>query len=370
MSLTFYDAFHGIGGFRYGLEQAGMKCVGGCEIDKYACQAYGVINNEQCEPTDITTVDPVRLPNFDVFVGGFPCQDLSIAGQRKGFDGKRSVLFFEILRICEVKRPTYILLENVTGLFSHNNGETFGTVLKSLDELGYDAEWQVHNSAAYVPQNRERVFIIGHLRGRSTRTIFPFGNENSNPIKIVGKLAEGFREINQVLDTSGISTCLKTMQGGCLEPKVLVTRDYDQLHVRDVVTCLDANYAKGLDNHQARTGVMEPVVSIDMKAEKSTTRGGMFKEEYTGALDHNCNIAVTQGYRIRKLTPLECFRLQSYPDEWYYKLKEAGISDSQLYKMAGNGVSSIVAFEIAKRMLGDDYDGKNTFNWGTERNVR
>jgi DNA (cytosine-5)-methyltransferase 1 len=277
--LTFYDSFHGIGGFRYGLEQAGMECVGGCEIDKFACQAYGVINDERCEPTDITTVDPVRLPNFDVFVGGFPCQDLSIAGQRKGFEGKRSVLFFEILRICEVKRPTYILLENVTGLFSHNKGKTFGTVLKSLDELGYDAEWQVHNSSAYTPQNRERIFIVGHLRGRGTQSIFPFGSENDKSIKIVGKLAEGFREINQVLDPRGLCTCLKTMQGGCLEPKI-----YD-------------------------------------------------------------------GKRIRKITPLECFRLQTYPDWWYYKLKENGISDSQLYKMAGNGVTSEVARQIGIRLV-------------------
>lgn len=309
--MKFYDSFHGVGGFRYGLEQAGMKCVGGCEIDKYACQAYGVINDEDCRPTDIRTVDPIRLPDFDIFVGGFPCQDLSVAGKRKGFDGERSVLFFEILRICEVKRPTYILLENVTGLLSHNKGETFRIVLKSLDELGYDAEWQVHNSLSYIPQNRERIFIVGHLRGRSTRTAFPFGANDEKTDDIQGQ--------------QGYANCLTARYEGAQAT---------------------GTYIIERQQHAQNTGV----VSIDLKTESSSTRRGMFKKNRTGALDTNCNIGVIQGDRIRRLTVIECFRLQSYPDWWYYKLKEVGISDSQLYKMAGNGVTSEVAKQIGIRL--------------------
>jgi DNA (cytosine-5)-methyltransferase 1 len=316
VTLTIYDAFHGVGGFRYGLEQAGMKCVGGCEIDKYACQAYGVINDEDCRPTDIRTVDPFRLPDFDIFVGGFPCQDLSVAGKRKGFDGERSVLFFEILRICEVKRPTYILLENVTGLFSHNGGETFRIVLQSLDELGYDAEWQMHNSAAYVPQNRERVFIIGHLRGRGTRPVFPFGSENENAIEVIGKLDGNHEQNSRVYGIAGIAPTLSTMQGGGQEPKVAI-----------------------------------PVLTPDR--EEKRQNGRRFKEpgEPSFTLTAQDKHGIYDGYRIRKLTPLECFRLQSFPDEWYYKLKEHGISDSQLYKMAGNAVTSVVAYEIGRRLI-------------------
>jgi DNA (cytosine-5)-methyltransferase 1 len=170
------------------------------------------------------------------------------------------------------------------------------------------------NSAAYVPQNRERVFIVASLRGSCGRPVFPFGAENENTIKVAGKLDCYNDQNNRVYDISGLAPTLPTMQGGGQEPKVLVTKKENQLTIREIATCLDANYYKGLDAHQARTGVME---------EKG----------------------------IRKLTPLECFRLQSFPDEWYHTLKKAGISDSQLYKMAGNAVTSIVAYEIGKRLM-------------------
>jgi DNA (cytosine-5)-methyltransferase 1 len=324
--LTFYDSFHGIGGFRYGLEQAGMECVGGCEIDKYACQAYGVINDEECEPTDITTVDPVRLPNFDVFVGGFPCQDLSIAGQRKGFEGKRSVLFFEILRICEVKRPTYILLENVTGLLSHNGGETFGTVLKSLDELGYDAEWQVYNSLSHVPQNRERIFIVGHLRGRSTRTIFPFGEDDS--------------KVNDIQRQQGHANCLTARYEGAQATGTYVIERQQHAQNRKINII---GKLEGSHDQNSR------VYGVDGIAPTLGTMQGGGQEP-----------KILQNNRIRRLTPLECFRLQSYPDWWYYKLKAAGISDSQLYKMAGNGVTSEVARQIGSRLAAGHLSTEST----------
>jgi DNA (cytosine-5)-methyltransferase 1 len=358
---NFIEMFSGIGGMGYGLMQAGWNCVGYAEIDKYAHQAYEILHDPEkrmWNAYDVTKVtdDDLRLLGrergpIQLLAGGFPCQSFSIAGKRKGFtDATRGTLFFEIIRWASILRPKHLLLENVTGLLNHDEGRTFQTVIGSLDELGYVGEWCVLNSSAYVPQNRERIFIVTSLRGSSRPKIFPFGSENGNAIEVIGKLEGNHDQNSRVYGIAGIAPTLGTMQGGGQEPKVLVTKHYDQLHIRDVVTCLDANYAKGLDNHQARTGVLEPVVSIDMKAEKSTTRRGMFKEERTGALDTHCNVAVTQGYRIRKLTPLECFRLQSYPDEWYYKLKEAGISDSQLYKMAGNGVTSEVARQIGLRL--------------------
>lgn len=355
--MKFYDAFHGVGGFRYGLEQAGMECVGGCEIDRFACQAYGVINDEDCQPTDIRTVDPIRLPDFDVFVGGFPCQDLSVAGKRKGFDGSRSVLFFEILRICEIKRPTYILLENVTGLFSHNGGETFGIVLKSLDELGYDAEWQVHNSAAYVPQNRERVFIVGHLRERSTRPVFPFGAENGGHAKQFSQ-GEGFAYYIDTGYPKGISENYmdKARRTMILEPIAVLTPDREEKRQDgrifkepgEPMFTLTAQDKHGVaikkighvGNKETQNNRVHDITGL-MPTLWANGQGGM----NPGGLildDRN-------QYRIRKLTPLECFRLQGYPDWWLHKCNEAGISDSQLYKMAGNGVSSPVAKAIGLR---------------------
>lgn len=322
---NFIEMFSGIGGMGYGLMQAGWNCVGYAEIDKYAHQAYEILHDPEkrkWSAYDVKSVtdDDLRLLRdqrgpIQLLAGGFPCQSFSIAGKRQGFtDATRGTLFFEIIRWASILRPEHLLLENVTGLLNHDNGATFETVIGALDELGYVGEWCVLNSAAYVPQNRERIFIVASLRGSSRPKIFPFGSENSSSIEIVGELEGKFEHRNRIYGTNGIAPCLGTMQGGGQVPRILVTVNNGELKTRDNFTCIDANYAKGLDNHGARTGVFE--------------QDG-----------------------VRNLTPLECFRLQSYPDEWYYKLKEAGISDSQLYKMAGNGVTSIVAYEIGKRLI-------------------
>lgn len=178
--MKFLDLFAGIGGFRLGMERAGHECIGFCEIDQFARKSYKAIHDTEGEFDfhDITRVtdESVRgIGRVDVICGGFPCQAFSIAGKRAGFEDTRGTLFFEIARFASILRPKYLFLENVTGLLNHDNGNTFETILGALDELGYDAEWQVFNSKNFgVPQNRERVFIIGHLRGAGGRAIFPF----------------------------------------------------------------------------------------------------------------------------------------------------------------------------------------------------
>ena len=162
--IKYFDIFAGIGGFRSGLEKAGgFKCVGYCEIDKYAKKAYETLYDTEGEVfyDDARKIDPNELPDFDLICGGFPCQSFSIAGKRKGFSDTRGTLFFEIARIAAIKKPKYLLLENVPGLLSHNEGRTFATILSTLDELGYDVVWEVLNSADFgVPQSRKRVYII------------------------------------------------------------------------------------------------------------------------------------------------------------------------------------------------------------------
>src|SRR5690606_24709420 len=186
--MKFLDLFAGIGGFRLGMEQAGHECVGYVEIDKFARKSYEAIHDTEGEWTaydikSVTNDDLRQLRNrrgrIDVICGGFPCQAFSIAGKRGGFNDTRGTLFFEIVRIANILRPRYLFLENVKGLLNHDNGNTFETILRTLDELGYDAEWEVLNSKDFgVPQNRERVFIIGHLRGERTRKVFPIrGND-------------------------------------------------------------------------------------------------------------------------------------------------------------------------------------------------
>ena len=167
--MRYFDIFTGVGGFTLAIENTiGNKgeCIGFCETDKYASQLLadkfpGVINYG-----DVTKIDETTLPDFDLLVGGFPCQSFSIAGKRKGFDDTRGTLFFDIARILAYKKPKYLVLENVKGLLSHDQGRTFQTIIRVLADLGYNVSWEVFNSKAFgVPQNRERVFVIGTYTG-------------------------------------------------------------------------------------------------------------------------------------------------------------------------------------------------------------
>ena len=323
--MNFLDLFAGIGGFRMGMEMAGHKCIGYVEIDKFARKSYEAIFDTKGEWTahDIRTVSDDDLRSFrgkvDVICGGFPCQAFSVAGKRLGFADTRGTLFFEIARFAKEIQPRYLFLENVKGLLSHDKGRTFETILLTLDELGYDAEWQLLNSKDFgVPQNRERVFIIGHLRGQRTRKVFPITGESSEiDCNIVGKLAlPGKDQWNRVYSTDGLRPTLTTMQGGRQEPKIIqVISDGTGISY-----CLDANYWKGIS---------------------------------PGNVDKGRRTHIKEGVRIRKLTPRECWRLQGFPD-WAFDKAAAVNSDSQLYKQAGNSVTVNVIYEIAKRMGFDD----------------
>ena len=189
--------FAGIGGFRSGLERVGgFECVGYCEIDKFAKQAYEALYDTSKEVyyDDARKIIPEDLPDIDLICGGFPCQSFSIAGKRRGFEDARGTMFFEIARIAAVKRPRYLLLENVPGLLSHDEGRTFAAILTALDDLGYDVAWQVLNSANFgVAQARKRVFIVGFLRAECAGRILSFTDANPKTLiqRIPGK--EGCR---------------------------------------------------------------------------------------------------------------------------------------------------------------------------------
>ena len=178
MSIRFFDMFAGIGGFRSGLEAiGGFECVGYCEIDPYARKAYEAIYDTRGEKfyEYAAKIIPEQLPDFELLCGGFPCQSFSIAGARKGFDDTRGTLFFEIARIAAVKRPEFLLLENVQGILNHDKGKTFETILSALDGLGYSVAWQVLNSKNFkVPQSRNRVYIVGCLGEKCCGEVLSF----------------------------------------------------------------------------------------------------------------------------------------------------------------------------------------------------
>lgn len=188
--MTFIDFFAGIGGFRLGMEMAGHTCVGHCEIDEYANKSYIAMHRpkeNEWYARDIRTVEPSDLPEADVYCFGFPCQSFSVAGLRHGFEDTRGTLFFEVMRLAKERKPEYLFAENVAGLLSHDGGDTFETILGTMEELGYGVEWQVLNSKYFVPQNRERVYIVGHLGGLSGREIFPITANSGQADELQGQ---------------------------------------------------------------------------------------------------------------------------------------------------------------------------------------
>lgn len=383
--MKFLDLFAGIGGFRLGMEQAGHECVGFCEIDKFARASYKAIHNTEgeVEMHDITSVSDefIRgIGSVDVVCGGFPCQAFSIAGKRQGFEDTRGTLFFEIARFASILRPRFLFLENVKGLLNHEGGATFETILRALDELGYDAEWEVHNSKDYVPQNRERVFIIGHLRGERTEQVFPFERENRTavennirPINDSKKTREllNFDSTNRFYDVSGISPCLNTMQGGDREPKIAVVGNVNPsgrgmngevYSSKGLSPTLTTNKGEGpkvivdaavLIREATTRGYAEalPGDSVNISHPNSETRRGRVGKGIANTLlTGEEQAVVTEEFQIRKLTPRECWRLQGFPDWAFDRAKEVN-SDSQLYKQAGNSVTVPVIHDIARRLV-------------------
>ena len=365
--MKFLDLFAGIGGFRLALERAGHRCVGFCEIDKFARRTYEANFNTEGEVEwhDITTVtdeDVRQLGSVDIITGGFPCQAFSVAGKRGGFDDTRGTLFFEIARIARILRPCYLLLENVKGLLNHAGGETFHTILNTLAELGYWWEYQVLNSKDFgVPQNRERVFIIGHLGGKPRREIFPITGTNGQAgIEVVADLnRHKYETLNRVYGVDGIAPTISTMQGGDRQPVVAVpVLTPDRLEKRqngrrfkepgEPMFTLTAQ-----DRHGVLVRHTDDGFHLARNDEKKSSIQGThvtYPEGRSHCLGTSHVPMTIEGVRIRKLTPLECFRLQGFPDEHFHNAKAAGVSDSQLYKQAGNAVTVNVVYEIAKRL--------------------
>ena len=327
--MKFLDLFAGIGGFRLGMERAGHECIGFCEIDKFARASYKAIHDTtgEIELHDITTVsdDFIRsIGNVDAICGGFPCQAFSIAGKRRGFEDTRGTLFFQIARFASILKPRYLFLENVKGLLHHDGGATFGTILETLEELGYDVEWQVLNSKHFgVPQNRERVFIIGHSRGTSGRKIFPIGNSYEKIDKLPGERNTTNTLVARYPACQSGSFIIENQQASVIHVKEATKKGYAVATVGDNVNLSHPN--------------------------SKTRRGRVGKQIANTILTGTEQGVVSEDLRIRKLTPRECWRLQGFPDYAFDRAQQVN-SDSQLYKQAGNSVTVNVIEAIAKEL--------------------
>ena len=359
-TIRYFSMFTGVGGFELGLKtndnkqsskefknkkrrnrninkqremlctskNTSFSCIGFSEIDKYANQLLVKKYPDIPNFGDCTKIEADKLPDFDMLCGGFPCQSFSIAGKRRGFEDTRGTMFFHIARILKVKRPKIVLLENVKGLLNHNKGETFKVIIQTLSELGYDVQWMVLNSKFFgVPQNRERVFIIGSLGNEPRPEILPFKGNGTKTDE----------QVHPAIDANyykGQSNQRKMIAQGSQGYRVYGTE-------RSSVTLV--GQAGGIG---AKTGLYAiPVLTPD-RIEKRQN-GRRFKEdgEESFTITKTDIHGVSDGTRIRRLTPIECERLQGFPDGW-----TEGFSDTQRYKMMGNAVTTNVIKAIAEKL--------------------
>jgi len=304
--MNHLDLFSGIGGFSLGLQQAGIEpnWIGYSDIDKYANKLFKRKFPDAEELGSITDIRPKDLPEIDLITFGFPCQDLSIAGKRGGLKANRSSLFFEAIKIIKAKKPKYFIFENVKGLFSSNKGQDFDIILRSIADIGYDGEWQLCNTRWFLPQNRERIYFVGHIRGECRTKVFPIGESSKT---ITSKQRKG-----------------------------------------DAISCIDASYYKGVDGKRTMidTGLNQiGTIGKDSEATRvyDTTCARTIKDG--GGMGAKTGLYKVKSSNIRRLTPTECERLQGFPDGW-----TEGQSDTQRYKQLGNAVSVPVVRAIMERI--------------------
>lgn len=444
--MKFLDFFAGIGGFRRGLELAGHTCVGFCEFDKFATASYTAMHlmteeqknelkilplkkrqkeilkeeyrNGEWYANDIRTVGARSLPKADCWCFGAPCQDFSVAGKRAGLDGNRSSLIREIFRLLEEQegkdRPEWLIYENVKGMLSSNRGLDYLSIISEMDKFGYDIEWQNINSKWFVPQNRERIYTIGHLRRYGSRKVLPVtGTNGENSICLIGCKEGRNSQRDRIYDHTGIGQTVSTCPGGNTEPKVGLHCFADMsygtgIRLTKEARTLQARYYKGICNRRGEmSGVAMSVLTPD-RAEKRQN-GRRFKEDgepmftltsqdrHGVAIDieplgtlrnvrtdyekqiRNDGISNTlstatgdnQGIFVQVSEELTIYAIwyekyQCYiavrkltPKEcfrlqgWtdeYFEKAALVNSDSQLYKQAGNGVTVNVVYEIGKKI--------------------
>lgn len=454
--MKFIDFFAGIGGFHSGLENAGHEMVGWVEWDKFARQSYEAMYDTEGKYTanDIKSIKTGKeLPTADLWAFGSPCTNISVAGNRVGLKGEQSSMFFEVIRLLNDRsweeKPAVLLMENVKNLLSSNRGWDFATVINKMDEAGYDVEWEVFNSSWTIPQNRERVYIVGHKRGIAYTPVFPISRQNleakrkynvlrdvleqkvdekfylskdkveqllvndkkstfsnGGDIKVVGNTSNTRYRSHDVVDSCGVSKTITASEGvkvnSLIGIGVLGNTSNTGHHTEDVLdekglskTLTAASFKHpvqiatevkqvGNISHSTSFGgnpqtgrvydesglsptlntmqgggrepkvLVEPCLTPDRVNKRQNGRRFKNNDEpsftLTAADRHGILLSNGKTYVIRKLTPLECWRLQGFTDEQFNKAKEAGVSNSQLYKQAGNAVTIPVVEAIGEKL--------------------
>jgi DNA (cytosine-5)-methyltransferase 1 len=322
MKINQLDLFSGIGGFHLGFEKAGYKVTSYfSEIDKHAVAVYKNKFKNSNYVGSVTDVRGADLPKIDLITFGSPCQDFSLAGKRKGMDGDRSSLILEAIRLIGECRPRVFIWENVKGTFSSNSGEDFSAIIQAFANIGgYRLEWQLLNTSWFLPQNRERIYLVGYSTEpkRDWRGVFPIGESNEKVIELP----------RQYIPANTILQRYNAIANGTYVGERELTSQ-----VKQIGTKLDSN--GGTQPYQ-----QDRVYDAD----------GILPALNKGKSD----LIIKEQYRIRRLTPIECERLQGFPDDHTsygnYDGEVKPMSISQRYKQCGNAVTVNVVEAIARKI--------------------
>lgn len=366
--IRYFEAFAGIGAFRSAFEKVGdFECVGWCEIDRFAQKAYRAlyVTGGEAFYEDITKIDYGSMPDFDLLVGGPCCQSFSVAGRRLAFEDDRGNLFFDYIRILEVRRPKYFIAENVPNLLGISQGECWKIILEKISELGYSMCWRVPNSAGFgIPQSRRRLFLVGYLGDRCPAEILSFGRGNEEngrerkPEQLIGG-SQGSR----VYSTNGTAVTQCSGSGGRGGKTGLYLIDYNTSPIfTDTARCIMARQNSGMSHHKGEHSAVFCEYAADSEAPrailnpfKETTRqnGRRIKnpDEPMFTITVTDRHGVVHRGRIRRLMPVECWRLQGFEKAQFEKVAAMGMSDAQLYKQAGNSITVAVVEAIAKNLI-------------------
>ena len=325
------DLFSGIGGFHLGFEKAGYKVTSYfSEIDQHAIAVYKHKFPNSTYVGSVTDVRGADLPRIDLITFGSPCQDFSLAGKRKGMDGDRSSLILEAIRLIRECQPRVFVWENVKGTFSSNSGEDFAAILQEFANIGgYRLEWQLLNTAWFLPQNRERIYLVGYSTAtkRNWRGVFPIRENNGPDIKLQGQ---------RILS----NTILQRYEAGA---------NGTYIGERELASQVKVKSATSIGYEEATIGD-----SINLSQPNSETRIGRVGKQKAQTLETSCNQAVIEGYRIRRLTHIECERLQGFPDDHTAFGNYDGVvkpmSNTQRYKQCGNAVTVDVVAAVAEKL--------------------
>ena len=378
MAIRVMDMFCGISAFRSAAEKiGGFEFVGYCECDPTAIAAYRTLYDTRGEYfcNDARAINTDELPDFDLLVGGFPCQDFSQSGRRLGFNSSRGTLFFELARLLEAKKPAYFLFENVSAILSFDHYKVFETILNEISKLGYCCEWQCIDGRNYLPQSRKRVFIAVISRETLKKSIQPTlglffsrGRIDGKPffsvsldsrcagqiLPLRGKIAAAVAELTshrtqgeRVYDSDG-SAVTQTATGGGFGGKtgMYFIDMNDNAKMTEVARCITTRQDSGIGKHKGeKSGVfveydgVYPVINPD----RETVRQNGPRIRPNGAPAFCLTVVDRHGVihhgRVRRLVPQECFRLMGFEDSQFFRLQnELHLSDAKLYKLAGNSI--------------------------------